>query len=521
MPLYGPSADGIEPVDISNVLAAGLRDHPDEVAVVSTKNSWTWRQLDKACERYAAHLYAKGIRKGDRVASLMPNRDTLVVHYLGCLRAGFVAVPLNYRYMAPEIDHALSLVKPKIILAHVEREADLAASEEVAKLPLGVISYGEGEGDDSIEAMLEKEAPEVTQQKTEPGDPAAVFFTSGSTGKPKGVTHSFDTLGRMFATHVVGYEMTKDDVMLSASSMSHIGSFLHGIMSLAMGIKILLPRTFDADEALWLLRHHAPTIFLMLPSALFGVVRHPDAKREDFASIRLCISGGDKVPLELERAFDQLTGVPIEECYGMSEIGIATRTPPTGLNKPGSVGPANIGYALSIRDEDGNEVEPGIDGRLWVKSPINMIGYWNNPKATAKTIVDGWLDTGDVMSADGDGYLWFHGRKKQIIVHDASNISPQEVEETLVEHPAVLTAGVVGVHDLVHGENVWAYVTLSDEVDRPDTGELIEFSRERVGYKAPEVIIVLDEMPLNATGKVDRVTLKKWAAERHDAEVAG
>ncbi|MEM7445754.1 MAG: class I adenylate-forming enzyme family protein, partial [Pseudomonadota bacterium] len=157
MPLYGPSIEGETPVDIPRLLRVGLEKYPDEIALASTKNSWTWRQLDKASDRYAAHLFAKGVRRGDRVASLMPNRDALVIHYLGCMKASFVAVPLNYRYMPPEIDYALSLTKAKIILAHVERDADLAASAEVPKLPLGVIRYGAGEGDDSFEAMLEKE----------------------------------------------------------------------------------------------------------------------------------------------------------------------------------------------------------------------------------------------------------------------------------------------------------------------------------------------------------------------------
>ncbi|MEM8587360.1 MAG: class I adenylate-forming enzyme family protein [Pseudomonadota bacterium] len=520
MTLHGRSADTISPVDVTRLLDRGLSAHPDEIAVVSTKNSWTWRQLDKASDRYAAHLYALGIRRGDRVASLMPNRDALVIHYLGCLKAGFIAVPLNYRYMAPEIDHALSLTRAKVLLAHVERDADLAASAEVPKLPLGVIRYGAGEGDDSFEAMLEKQAPDVDLQKPATSDPAIIFFTSGSTAKPKGVTHTFATLGWILATLVAGYEVTPRDVILSASSMSHIGSFMHAFMILANGSKVVLPRQFDPDEALWLLRHHAPTIFLMLPAPLFGVVRHPDAKHEDFASVRLCVSGGDKVAAELEREFEQLAGIPIDECYGMSEIGISNMNPPSGVNKPGSVGPANVGYDLSIRDDDGNEVGPGADGRMWVKSPANMVGYWDNPTATAETIVDGWLDTGDVVRADEDGYVWFRARKKQIIIHDASNVSPQEVEESLVEHPSVANAGVVGVHDLIHGENVWAYVELVDGAEAAKAEDLIAFSRQRVGYKAPEVIVFLDDMPMNATGKTDRVRLKRWAAERHDAETA-
>ena len=140
-----------------------------------------------------------------------------------------------------------------------------------------------------------------------------------------------------------------------------------------------------------------------------------------------------------------------------------------------------------------------------------MIGYWNRPDATAETIVDGWLDTGDLVAADEQNYLWFRGRKKQIIVHDGSNICPQEVEESLLDHAAVASAGVVGIHDLVHGENVRAYVVFRPGVERPTTAELIQFSRARVGYKAPDEIVVIDEMPINAVGKVDRVALRQMA----------
>jgi len=140
-----------------------------------------------------------------------------------------------------------------------------------------------------------------------------------------------------------------------------------------------------------------------------------------------------------------------------------------------------------------------------------MVGYWNNPKATDETIIDGWLDTGDVMRLDEAGYLWFCGRKKQVIVHDASNICPQEVEEALAEHPAIDAVGVVGIHNLLHGENVRAYVTLQPGVARPTSAALIDFARARVGYKAPEEIVFLDAMLFNASGKVDRFELKRLA----------
>jgi long-chain acyl-CoA synthetase len=153
----------------------------------------------------------------------------------------------------------------------------------------------------------------------------------------------------------------------------------------------------------------------------------------------------------------------------------------------------------------------GSEGRLWIKTPAATVGYWDDPGATQAVFSDGWLDSGDVMRVDDEGYFFFCGRKKQIIVHDGSNICPQEVEGALLEHPGVTSAGVIGIHDLVHGESVRAYITLREGTKRPASQELIQFARARVGYKAPEEIVVLDEMPLTATGKQDRVYLKQMA----------
>jgi acyl-coenzyme A synthetase/AMP-(fatty) acid ligase len=313
---------------------------------------------------------------------------------------------------------------------------------------------------------------------------------------------------------IQGFEYTASDVILPGSSLSHIGGMAFGLAGLAAGAMVVCPRTMDGDEILPLLRARRPTVLWMLPAALIALVRDHGARHEDFRSIRFCTSGGDKVPAELEREFTHLTGFPIRESYGMTEVGCATTNPPSGVNKLGSIGRPGPGYDLSIRDEAGVELSVGGEGRLWVRSPGNMVGYWDNLPATAQTIRDGWLDTGDVMRVDPDEYLWFCGRKKQIIIHDGSNICPQEVEEALLEHPSVLSAGVVGVHDLVHGEIVRAYVALKPGVAPPTSQELIRFARERVGYKAPEEVAFLDEMPVNPTGKVDRIALKAMAEAR-------
>ncbi len=510
MAIVGPPLE--RPIILSQLLETGLRTKPHEPALVSFESKWTWRELDQASRRLGTHYLGLGLKPGDRVASLLPNRGELIVHYLACIRAGLVATPLNYRYQAPEIDHALEVSGAAVILAHAERDEDLAKSKLACQLPLGRISFG---ADDiripSLEGFLANDPAKLDLPAPGPGAPVFIFFTSGSTGKPKGVTHSHESFGWMIASAIAGLELTPGDIFLPGCSASHIGASLMSLAGLAAGARVDVARTFDGTELLPLLRSTRPSVLCMLPSALFGLVRDHGAAREDFRSLRLCISGGDKVSGELEREFSVLAGFEIHETYGMTEIGIATMNPPSGPNRVGAIGRLAPGFAASIRDDRCREVTPGTEGRMWIKSPCNMVRYWNRPDATAETIVDGWLDTGDVVSIDADGYVWFRGRKKQIIIHDGSNICPQEVEESLLEHEAVESAGVIGVHDQVHGENVRAYITWRPNVVRPTITDLIQFSRVRVGYKAPDEIIVLDQMPINATGKVDRVALKQLA----------
>ena len=501
-----------EPICLPRLLALGLKLKPDDLALISPEGSWSWRELDRASDRYAANLLAFGLRPGDRYASLMPNCDALVINYLACFKAGIVATPLNYRYAPPEIDHALKTSGARALLAHIDRDADIAASTLARELPLGVISYGaKSVRGPSFEALLDGPAQTENLPIPPPGDPAIIFFTSGSTGPAKGVTHSFESLGWIISSFVQGCQTTADDIILIGGSTSHIGSFADCMMGLAAGARVIVPRSFDGQGLVSMLRENRPTIFMTLPAILFGLVRHHGAGSDDFSSLRICSAGGDKVPAELGRELKALAGLSVNEQFGMTEIGVATINPLDGPNKAGSVGCPIVGYHMSIRDETGNELQPGAPGRLWVKSPCNMIGYWGNPEATRATIRDGWLDTGDVMKMDEDGYLWFYGRQKQLIIHDGSNISPQEVEDALMQHPAVAVAGVVGVRDLVHGENVCAFVTLKRGATKPTQQELIDFARARVGYKAPENITMLDQMPLNATEKVDRAELKKMA----------
>ncbi len=508
---------------LSELLAAGLAATPHEPALVSAEREIAWEELEDASLRLAGAYLELGLERGDRIASLMPNRIALVIHYLACFKAGLVATPLNYRYTFREIDHALEVSGASALLAHAERGEDLAASQLVAKLPLGTIAYGDSEAEERSSGdgagqrfFMELLEAEPAAGLTPPAfsDPAAIFFTSGSTGPAKGVTHTHETLRWMMASAIDAFELSSEDVFLPGSSMSHIGSFLWTLSTLSVGGRVVVARGYDAHELLPLLREHKPTVLAMIPAALAALIRDHDLTHGDFASLRICRAGADKVSTELLSEFAALAGFPIDEGYGMTEVGLATLNPPSGPIKQGSIGPPIGGFSVALRDEEGDSVEePGTVGRVWIKTRSRMVGYWEAPEATAEILREDWLDSGDLARADEDGYLWFFGRKKQVIVHDGSNISPLEVESALTGHPAVALAGVVGVHDTVHGESVRAYVTLRAEAERPSSADLIVFCRDRVGYKAPEEVVVLDEMPLNPTGKIDRVGLKKMAED--------
>jgi long-chain acyl-CoA synthetase len=512
---------------LNDLLRLGLTAGPGEVALLSNRRSLTWSELEDASSRLAAGYLGLGLTAGDRVASLMPNRVDLVVHYLACFKAGLIATPLNYRYTAVEIDHALGVSGARVLLAHVERAEDVAASELASGLDLGTIAYHDPEPlpqgndepaaaepgwDHGFAALLEAE-PLPRGADPDPTEPAVIFFTSGSTGPAKGVTHTRETLRWMIASAATAFELGAEDTFLPGSSMSHIGSFLWALATLSVGGRVVVARATDAHELLPLLREQQPTVLAMIPAALSALIHDHDLRPGDFDSLRICRAGADKVSTELLAEFATAAGFPIVEGYGMTEVGLATLNPPSGEIRQGSIGTPIGGFRIELRGDDGEPIGDEEVGRIWIESRSRMSGYWEAPEATAEVVVDGWLDSGDLARADADGYLWFFGRKKQVIVHDGSNISPYEVEGALVDHPAVALAGAVGVHDTVHGENVRAYVTLAEGAERPSAADLIVHCREQIGYKAPEEIVFLDEMPLNPTGKIDRVGLKRMAED--------
>ena len=494
-----------EPVSINDPLRSALSRDPEALALHDLNRSMSWAELEQSCHALANHYLSIGLRSGDRIASLMPNSLELLIHYLAGLRCGLVLTPLNYRYTVPEINHALEVSGARCLIHHCERQEDVEASNVSSACDFGCITTNEG----GFVSELSQDFADLSLSQTEhdPDQPCFLFFTSGSTGKPKGVTHTRQSLGWMFSSVLEVTGLKPSEQFLAGSSLSHIASSTFALSALCRGASVLVPNNLSCSCLEILLRQHHPQVVMALPVTLFSLVRDERLQPSDFSSVRLCISGGDKVNHQLHVEFEEATGQRIDECYGMSEIGFASLSPIEGENRLGSVGKMCPGFEGCIRSSDGRELSVGEEGVLWVKSPTLTVGYWNNPAATAEIIQEGWLNTGDAMRLDDDGYLWFCGRRKQIIVHDGSNICPQDVEEALMEHPAVDQAGVIGIEDAVHGQNVHAYVSFKSGFDVPTVPELIVFARERVGYKAPEVLQVLPSLPVNAVGKINRVAL--------------
>ena len=494
-----------EPVSLNDPLRSALSRDPEAVALHDLNRSMSWAELEQSCHALANHYLSIGLRSGDRIASLMPNSLELLIHYLAGLRCGLVLTPLNYRYTVPEINHALEVSGARCLIHHCERQEDVEASNVSSACDFGCITTN----DDGFVSELSQDFADLSLSQTEhdPDQPCFLFFTSGSTGKPKGVTHTLQSLGWMFSSVLEVTGLMPSEQFLAGSSLSHIASSTFALSALCRGASVLVPNNLSCSCLEILLRQHHPQVVMALPVTLFSLVRDERLQRSDFSSVRLCISGGDKVNHQLHVEFEEATGQRIDECYGMSEIGFASLSPIEGENRLGSVGKMCPGFEGCIRSSDGRELSVGEEGVLWVKSPTLTVGYWNNIAATTEIIQEGWLNTGDSMRLDDDGYLWFCGRRKQIIVHYGSNICPQDVEEALMEHPAVDQAGVIGIEDAVHGQNVHAYVSFKSGFDVPTVPELIIFARERVGYKAPEVLQVLPSLPLNAVGKINRVAL--------------
>ncbi len=436
----------------------------------------------------AGLLASKGVAPGDRIGLLAPNVPAFPVIFYGALRLGAVVVPLNPLLKEREIAYHLSDSGSRLLFAWAgfgeaaERGAQAAGAEHVPIVPAGL---PEGE---PLRDVAERAAD----------DPAVIIYTSGTTGTPKGAVLTHHNLLDSAEVAVALVDSGPHSVVLGTLPLFHafgMGSGLNAMMR-AGGSITLLPR-FDAAKALEIIERDRVDIFLGVPTMYAALLHHPERERYDASTLRLCVSGGAAMPVEILRGFEAAFGCKVLEGYGLSETAaMASFNPPDRERKPGSIGVPVTGVEMRLVDE-----HDGV-GEIAIRSPHVMKGYFGRSQATAEVLRDGWLHTGDLARVDEDGYYFIVDRKKDLIIRGGFNVYPREIEEVIYEHPAVREAAVIGVpHDQL-GEEVAAAVALKPGADATPE-ELVAYVKERVAaYKYPRQVWIFDELPKGATGKI-------------------
>ena len=486
---------------LGNVLEHTTRRTPERAALISGNNSVSYSALDGRASSVGQWLLDQGLRPGDRVAVYWSNSIEAATLFFACWKAGLIPVPINIRLKAPEIAYTLAHSQASVCFAQPELASIAHQAVESGALKTPVHT--------TVPNGLSRSGtlPQVNES-----DVAVLMYTSGTTARPKGVAHTHRSLlkGAQLMLSVSG---DSGPVSMTTTQMAHMSGLICILLpSIVDGKTTVLSAAFDPATALDLIERFRVTYTGALPAMLTLMVEEQTRRQRDVRSLKTVVAGGDSVPVALQDRFKPLFGVPIVELLGMTE------SCPTSWNtaddlRPGSLGKPREEVAFKIVALDGSE---GQAGELAVRSPANFQGYWQDAEATAAVIRDGWLHTGDLVRRDADGYLWFNGRLKQIIIRGGSNIAPPEVEEVFYAHPSVLEAGVVGLPDPLYGQKVAAFLVLRDGCSGTEQ-EFREFARERLAdYKVPENILFMAALPKGLTGKVDRRALAELASSEAD-----
>jgi long-chain acyl-CoA synthetase len=499
---------------ISELFTASASATPDAVAVRTGDDAWTFRQLAEWSSRLAQGLVDAGAQPGDRIAFFMPNCAELAAGYLACFAAGLIALPLNHRYIAREASHVIGHSGARMLITHPE------LVDRLEPLDWDELSverrYLVGEGRDGWAPLGTLDAADaLAPRAVDATADALIMYTSGTTGNPKGVVYTHAGLRALAASMCTEYGHAPGVTVLLPTPVSHIAGFSNLLAGSLNGATTVIGASADPAVVLPLIERWKVDLMQLLPTALDDFVEADEHERHDLSSLRAVTVGGDKVPMDVHHRFADLIGFQVTEGIGMTECSHYVSNPPFGEKRLGSTGRPTNGHEVRVVDPDGADVPTGKTGQILVQTEAMLDRYWNNADATAETVRDGWLYTGDLGRFDADGWLWFMGRSKQVIIRAGSNIVPEEVEEILYQHPAVRLACIVGAPDEHLGQRVEAYVELEPDVTPQPTGdELRTFTADRIaGYKVPEHVFVLPELPRTGTGKLDRRRLETEVLE--------
>ena len=482
-----------------NLLDSATED-PGRPALRMDDAELTYGEFRDAALRVAASLQGRGVQPGDRVGLVLPNVLAFPVAFYGALLAGAAVVPMNPLLKAREVQYFLEDSGARVVVTlettagPVREAADAVGAEAVV---VGPAAPTELMADEPIGAAVERSDDDL----------AVILYTSGTTGQPKGAELTHANLSRnALTTADTLAENTAADVIMGCLPLFHVFGLTCGLNTAVLrgSLLTLIPR-FDGAKALSVIERDRVTIFEGVPTMFAAMLHSPEGGQADVSSLRLCVSGGSAMPVEIMRSFEERFGCTILEGYGLSETSpVASFNHPHAERKPGSIGTPIRGVQMRLVDDDGNEVGAGDVGEIAIRGENVMRGYWARPEETAAAIPDGWFRTGDLARTDEDGYFFIVDRKKEMIIRGGYNVYPREIEEALYEHPAVAEVAVIGVSHPELGEEVAAAVALKPGA-AADVEELREFVKGRVAaYKYPRHLWLVDTLPKGPTGKILR-----------------
>ncbi|HLI55793.1 MAG TPA: long-chain fatty acid--CoA ligase [Actinomycetota bacterium] len=500
-------------LNLGLLLRESASAYPDKTALAIGDVTLSYSAVDGFAQRFAGALHALGVERGQRVALLLPNVPQFTIAYFGSHYAAAPVVPLNVLLTADEIAYHL---EDSGAVALVAWEGFLGAAQEgFGRVPscrhLIVANANPAdltapEGAHNLAALIFGSEPVTDLPDTMPDDTAVILYTSGTTGKAKGaeLTH-FNMFFNALLTSTRVVPLTPETTALGTLPLFHIfgQTVVQNAPIAAGGTIVLLPR-FEAKAAFDAMESHRVNFFAGVPTMYVALLHYPEADQYDLSSLKLCVSGGAPIPVEVMRAFDEKYHVSILEGYGLSET-----SPVASFNllgrprKPGSIGVPLWGVQMRLVDDDGAVVTvPDTPGEIQIKGHNVMKGYWRRPEATAESIVDGWFATGDIATRDADGYYFIVDRKKDMILRGGYSVFPREIEEVLYAHPAVAEAAVIGVPHPLHGEEIKAVIILKAGATASEE-ELIGYCKEHVAaYKYPRSVEFRESLPKTATGKI-------------------
>ena len=477
----------------------------------------TWQDFDRIANRFANLLLGRGIKKGDKVAILLMNCLEWLPIYFGILKAGCLAVPMNFRYSEDEIEYCLDLADVDVLVfgpEFISRIDPIATKENRLKMLFYVGNDGPDYSEHCLSLMnfCSSTPPPVALDED---DDAAIYFSSGTTGFPKAILHKHLSLISSCRTEQNHHNQQRDDVFLCIPPLYHTGAKMHWFGSLLSGSKAVLLRGVKPE---WILRavseEKCSIVWLLVPWAqdLLDAIESGRVNLDDYylEKLRLMHIGAQPVPPSLiNRWLKIFPHHQYDTNYGLSEsIGPGcVHLGVENVHKVGAIGKAGYLWEVDIVDEHGNKVPDGEVGELIVKGPGVMTCYYKNPEATADTIKDGWLYTGDMAKVDEDGFIYLVDRKKDVVISGGENIYPVQIEDFLRAYDKIKDVAVIGLPDARLGEITAAIIEIKEGVQCTEE-EINEFCTELPRYKRPKKIY-FEKVPRNPTGKIEKPALRE------------